>query len=116
VPVSPVAEELQHAILRRVDESTGEQKPEEWVLLDVLDDIDKLMSGSLSALSLRRLRITAYGAMVAYGPAGAALPTRPDPLVIDVGLVPGNRARIRWCDADNDVDAGVPISMLSVRR
>ncbi|MBX9934698.1 MAG: hypothetical protein K2Y56_24825 [Methylobacterium sp.] len=114
-PVAPVAEELQRAIERRVGESQGEPKPEGWMFLDVLEDIDIATDdGSLAALSLRRLRVTAYCALIAYGPAGTTLPGKPDPLVIDVEKVPGPAPRIRWRDASEDDDADVPVVTLSV--
>jgi hypothetical protein len=116
-PVAPVAQALRAIVEKRVRSHADDPEPAGWVLLDVLDGIEELAADiELSPIRKRWLRTVAYSALVAYGPAGAALPTSPDDLVIDVALVPGANPRIRWCDGDDEDDAGVPIATLSVRR
>jgi hypothetical protein len=87
-----------------------------WLYLEALAKVER-RTADVPRLHRRWLLTVAYSVLVAYGRPGAALPTSPAGLTIDVALVPGDVPRTRFVDEDEDDDegAGVPVTTYTRR-
>lgn len=114
-PVKPVAEILREAIERDAS-AVLDRDPAalSWAYLEALAPVDTV-ADELSPVHARWLRATAYSTLVAYGRPGGGLPPSPAGLTIDVALVPGDKARTRFVDEEDDEGAGLPVTTYTRR-
>lgn len=115
-PIKPVAAVFRQAVERHA-RTTLAADPDAliWAYLEALGPVKAAGDALLDPLQARWMLAIAYSALVAYGRARAGLPPKPASLTIDVGLVPADRPRTRFCDGDDDDGADVPVTTYARR-
>lgn len=126
--VAPVAAVLRSVIERRAAIQCRDPAAPGWVFLDLADVAARAaIASGLNPFQAYWLALATYCAIIAYGPAGAALPELPRSpeqmklsgaeryARVHLAFVPGDEPRQRFGGGDDD-DAGMPVAALILRR